>query len=269
MNYDVVFMDLDGTLLRDDKSIPDNNINALKKMNEMGIDIVIASGRSYMSLKNMNDELGIGNIKGYNIAFNGSSIFERCPYNLIYDKKIDSKTSLHIHTFLKSFNAEIFVYADNMLWVENITDTVIRYSRHSMILPKRTRNLRQACKLSANKIITIGDNKKLKEIQREFYNTKMCENINCCFSSNNLLEFNTVNDNKGTAVKYIMNLPEFKGKRSLAIGDSYNDIPMLEECDFSLVPSNSNAEVKNSAKAVLTTDNNDGILSEVLEKYII
>lgn len=269
MNYDIVFADLDGTILRDDKTIPSNNIKAIKQMIDSGIDFVLASGRSHMSLKNINYELGINNYQGCGIAFNGSTIFEREPFKIIYEKTLSDEAAHNILKFLYNYKVETFVYSDNKLWVKNITQQVISYSKHSRIVPYRTKFFTSICKNSVNKIILMGDNNVLTKIQQKFNKTDLSKKIECCFSSNNLLEFNIKSDNKGTAVNYIMNLPQFKSKRSIAIGDSFNDIPMLEACDFSVVPSNCDDNVKAKASAVAEFTNNDGILDEVLEKYIL
>lgn len=269
MKYDVAFIDLDGTLLRDDKSIPESNIKAIREMYKMGMEIVIASGRSHMSLKNVCDDLYLNNYDGYGIGFNGGTIFTRKPYNVIYESKIESGLAKIILSFIRNHNVETFVYAEEMLWIEKVTDRAVAYSRHSMIVPKKVKKLEQAVNYDVNKIIIMGNNDELKKIQAEFNKTELKKKIDCCFSSSRLLEFNNIKDNKGTAVKTIMNYDKFKNKKSIAIGDSYNDIPMFEVCDLSVVPSNSDEEVKARSSAVTNSNNNDGILSEIIEKFIL
>jgi hydroxymethylpyrimidine pyrophosphatase-like HAD family hydrolase len=45
MKYDAIFVDLDRTLLRNDKSVSDYTISILKKCKELGIKIIVASAR--------------------------------------------------------------------------------------------------------------------------------------------------------------------------------------------------------------------------------
>lgn len=269
MNYDIIFADLDGTLLDDNKMIPDNNINALKTIVENNIDIVICSGRSHMSLKNIDFNLGINNINGYGIGFNGGSIFKRCSYEVIAEHKLNADISKKIIEFCKEYNTDVMFYAENMLWVESINERTISYSRHSILAPRKAKKFVESCIYDTNKVIAFGENNVLNKIQSEFLKLDISENIECCFSSKNLLEFNLVNVNKGSGVEYIMSLPEFKGKKSLAVGDSYNDITMFDVCDFSVAVKNSEKEIINRTNAVTECTNNQGILSEILEKYIL
>lgn len=269
MKYDIIFADLDGTLLRDDKTIPNNNIEAINKLIDNNIDFVLCSGRSHMSLKNINKKLETNDIEGCDIAFNGGTIFERKPFNIILEEKIDKDTAFNLLKFCRNYDAERMLYAENLLWVENMSPVVINYSKNSILLPKKVLNLARSCNMPVNKIILIGDNNILKQAKEDFEKTYFTDFVDCFFSSDNLLEFNPKNINKGSAVKYIMNLDKFKGKRSLAIGDSYNDIPMFEACDFSLACKNSDQEVKNMASAVTDNDNNQGILLEAIEKYVL
>lgn len=269
MKYDVVFADLDGTLLRDDKSIPQNNIIAINKIISSGIEFVLCSGRSHMSLKNINRRLYIDNKEGYGIGFNGGSVFTRKPYDIIFEEKMDSDISFELLKFCGNYNAERMMYSESMLWIEKLTPTALRYSKNSVLAPMKVKNLARNCNNPVNKIILIGDNNILRQAKNDFVKSEFSDNIDCFFSSDNLLEFNSKNISKGSAIKYIMNLEEFNGKKSIGIGDSYNDIPMFKACDFSVACKNSDDEVKKEAMAVTETDNNEGLLSEVLEKYVL
>ena len=267
--YDVIFADLDGTLLRDDKSIPQSNLDAIKQIINMGIEFVVCSGRSHMSLRNINYQLNLDNKIGYGIGFNGGSVFQRKPYSVLFEHKIDNKLAREILKFSTKFDVETMFYADSLLNVSKVTDQVIQYSKHSVIIPKRVRHIVRDCNSEVNKIILMGNNSILKNIQYKFNKTELSNIIDLCFSSHNLLEFNPININKGSGVKYIMSLDQFKGKKSIGIGDSYNDIPMFKECDLSIATANSDDEIKNNADYVTNNTNNDGILVEILEKYIL
>ncbi len=266
MKYDVIFADLDGTLLADDKSLPKSNVEAIKKIKSLGIDFVVCSGRSHMSLKNMNMSLYLEGVEGYGIGFNGGSIFTREPYKVIHQRKFSVKSGEAVLKFLRNYNnAEMMMYTRNMLIVEKMSKITADYIYHSKIAPKKVRNLEMACHKPINKIILIGDNNVLKGIKADFDNNKITSRVDCFFSSDTLLEFNPVNVSKGTAIKKLMEFDEFKGKKTISIGDSYNDVPMFEATDFSVACKNSNDDVKSGASVVSENNNNEGILLEFLE----
>ena len=55
MNFKAVFLDLDGTLLNDDKCLPRINIDALSQASENGVKIIIATGRNYSGISNITE----------------------------------------------------------------------------------------------------------------------------------------------------------------------------------------------------------------------
>ena len=84
--YKLIAIDLDGTLLNSYGLISEKNRETIKKAQENGIKIVLASGRTTNSVKSLAEELG-GN--EYIICGNGSLIYDLKKDEIIYDKFID------------------------------------------------------------------------------------------------------------------------------------------------------------------------------------
>lgn len=85
-------IDLDGTLLDRNGKIPEENIQALRKFDENGGIVTVATGRNSISAKDIFSELGIG---GYLISSNGSLIAEMKDGKMakvLRRSKIDSDT---------------------------------------------------------------------------------------------------------------------------------------------------------------------------------
>ena len=74
--YKIIFCDLDGTLLDDNRNVSDINKNAINKAIEKGCKFVICSGRSNMSIDYFNKIFNFDKIKNYAVAFNGAYIYE-------------------------------------------------------------------------------------------------------------------------------------------------------------------------------------------------
>ena len=68
----VIFVDLDGTILKDYNTIEENNLKVLKEVNERGIPVCIVTGRSYNRCKHIYEELGLNTPL---CVFNGSYVF--------------------------------------------------------------------------------------------------------------------------------------------------------------------------------------------------
>ena len=91
--YKLIAVDLDGTLLNSYGIVSERNKLALMKAREQGAEIVVASGRSTNSVKNIANDLEICN---YIICGNGSLIYDLQKDDIIYDKFIDKKKALQI-----------------------------------------------------------------------------------------------------------------------------------------------------------------------------
>jgi HAD superfamily hydrolase (TIGR01484 family) len=70
MAYKIVFFDIDGTLVNEQKIIPADTKEAVQKLKERGTDVVIATGRAPFHAYNISRELGIDSL----ICFNGSHV---------------------------------------------------------------------------------------------------------------------------------------------------------------------------------------------------
>lgn len=93
----VVVSDLDGTLLGSDNKIGAYTRRTLKKLDERGIDFIVATGRHYLDAKYIRNSIGI---PAYLISANGARIHDHCD-NLIYQADVDEDVVKSILTMLK------------------------------------------------------------------------------------------------------------------------------------------------------------------------
>ncbi|MDO4432207.1 MAG: Cof-type HAD-IIB family hydrolase [Aerococcaceae bacterium] len=70
----LIAIDLDGTLLKSDKTISQGNLEALRYANQKGIKVVICTGRPYFAMKQFIEEIGFTGPNDYIITFNGGQV---------------------------------------------------------------------------------------------------------------------------------------------------------------------------------------------------
>ena len=78
--YKIVFIDIDGTLVNDEKIVPEENIKMIQTLKKNGIEVVLASGRPYHSIEKYSTQVGA---IPYIIGSNGGIVA-----NFVEDKKI-------------------------------------------------------------------------------------------------------------------------------------------------------------------------------------
>ena len=76
MNHKILFVDLDATLLSDDKTVSEENRAAIQKMLLAGHDIVLSTGRPVESGRAVARELELTRPGCYMIAFNGAVLYD-------------------------------------------------------------------------------------------------------------------------------------------------------------------------------------------------
>jgi HAD superfamily hydrolase (TIGR01484 family) len=76
MKYKLLVLDVDGTLLNSNKELSKPTLATLLKVQQMGIRIVLASGRSTFGLQELIDKLELKNNGGYILAYNGGQVID-------------------------------------------------------------------------------------------------------------------------------------------------------------------------------------------------
>ena len=82
MKYQLVACDVDGTLTDDYRTISADNVEALKRMKQEGVDVFLVSGRQHIVLQDVVDLLHVDGIPDYYATINGGEIY--CNGNLLF-----------------------------------------------------------------------------------------------------------------------------------------------------------------------------------------
>lgn len=74
MKYKLLVLDVDGTLLNDEKEITPRTLATLLKVQQMGVHLVLASGRPTYGILPLAKKLELGNYGGYIVSYNGAQV---------------------------------------------------------------------------------------------------------------------------------------------------------------------------------------------------
>ena len=101
--YKLIALDMDGTLLTSDKRISDKTKEALKKAEEKGVKVVLASGRPIDGLRRYLDELGLVDDNEYVLSYNGCLVQETKSEKIISEKGLKGSDLHYIYNFAREF----------------------------------------------------------------------------------------------------------------------------------------------------------------------
>ena len=117
-----LFLDLDGTLLTDDKQIPEGNREAIYRMLEQGHSVIIATGRPLVSAVLQAEKLGLTSRGCYIIAFNGGTLYDSFEKKVIYRLTIPLEIVTKVFAEANKRGIHIQTYRDDKVVVEPAGD---------------------------------------------------------------------------------------------------------------------------------------------------
>ena len=271
LKYKIIFSDLDKTLLINN-SIPDFNIEAIKKARELGVKFVISTGRDLPLVTHLLKEINTFNLDNeFTVCCSGSKIYENKDNKTIYIKYLSHEIVSEIFEFGKKYpkmfimfdtSNGVYIYNEKLIDLKNDFGS---YKYNSMEKLEDINGLKIiriifSCKNGEylNNILTEIKDKKLFDNKVEFFLTQ-----------NQFLEFNVLGVNKGEALIWLCNHLNIDIKESIAIGDSYNDESMIKAAGLGACVKSSNDDIKKISKYVCEKDYFEGSVKEVIEKFVL
>ncbi|MGN0484717.1 MAG: Cof-type HAD-IIB family hydrolase [Lachnospiraceae bacterium] len=266
----ILYLDLDGTLLKNDKTVSERNRNVIKEALNAGHYIVLATGRPVDSGRRVVKDLGLTLPGCYMIAFNGAVLYD-CAADKVLDEHTMAIADVE-YLFSKAKSAGIYIqtYSKNYIIAEERTKETQFYIEHSGMRCK-VGSVQALIEDEPHKVLLIDlseKNNKLKKFKAD-NQAWASEHSDCFFSSPEYLEYCPKGIDKGWGVEYFRKLLNVKKNNTLAIGDGENDIPMLQAAYVGVAMKNADEAVKAVADYVTVYDNNEDGVAEAIEKYVL
>ena len=253
--YRLLAMDLDGTLLMRDGSIPDVLAERLRGLNSEGIATAVCTGRVGRSAGHYSKMIG-GTAYA---AFNGSEV--RTAEGRILRKEIPEDTVREVVDFCYGKEAYIQLYRGDTILVDRFveelgTDQDIRFTDYEELGDLRRTELGPSPKMI---MVELSDRMpQLAALMRERF-----PELTVTESSRYVVEIMPRGTDKGTGLRTIAEDLGIGPEETVAIGDSMNDLPMLRWAGKGIAVANANPGLKVSADAVTEREMSYGVLEAV------
>lgn len=269
--YRLIAIDLDGTLLDDNKNIPKDNIDVINELMDLGYEIVFATGRRYMAARDFIDEFkedilifaNNGNI----IRHSSDDRLEVAHYLqsdtieevLDYGRKLNLHPVLHIDRFDEGIDMLVEKSYDDPAY-SGYLDGEDRYESVGSFSQEDLSRI-----LSIVYIGRIDELSQLKDYTdknyADDYTTYLMTNVHL---AEGLLEICNPDISKWVSIENYASYKGIKPEEIIAIGDDTNDMEMIEKAGLGIAMRNAVDSVKDVADLVTYNDNNDAGLAQVL-----
>lgn len=272
MNTDtkILFTDLDGTLLNDQKQISAGNLAAIHMALENGHKIVISTGRALASAKKQAETLGLIMPGCYIIAFNGACIYDIHEKKVIFSETIPLDYVYHLFEEAHKLNIHIQTYDDTQVLTESENDDLFRYCHNTGMEYKVISSVRSELIFSPYKVLVIDyqHHEPLVQFQEQI-RTWAEGKIDFYFSCNELLEIVAPDISKGNAIIRLCELLQIPLEATISAGDADNDISMLQTTHTSVVMKNADPHMHAYATYITEQDNNHDGVAEAIYKFML
>lgn len=272
--YKLVASDLDDTFLAADHKLISANVEALCRMRELGILFVPASGRPYPSI--MSNFVGVEDILegSYVISLNGEfinrfgdldpifkSTMDHASIEYLWERGRELGLCMHIYTASGKFYVANLTESER-IWLEGLGEVID--------LGTAPADLSFAEDDPMVKLLYQSDDfSYLQQLGTQIATSEIdLDKVSITYSSNRYVEFMPAGVSKGTG---LVNLAGYLGidmAETVGVGDSANDVDMVRAAGLGVGVANASAELIPACDVVLKTSAYDGVLPEIVEKYL-
>ncbi len=269
MKYKLLVLDVDGTLLNDNKEISPRTRAALLKVQQMGVHIVLASGRPTGGVLPLAEALELNHYGGYILSYNGGQIINAQTGELLYEKRINPEMLAYLDKKAKKNNFAIFTYHKDYLLTDSPNNIyVCQEAKLNNMRIVAVDNFPDAVDFSPCKCVLASDDE-TGLVGLESHWKKRLDGVLDVFRSEDyFLEVVPQFINKGNTLAVLMEKLKITTEEVVAIGDGVADVSMLQLAGTGVAMGNARDSVKACADFITLPNSMDGVAVAV-EKAIL
>jgi len=262
----IILSDIDGTFLKDDKTISELHIKAAKEILAQGKKFAMVSARMPEAIYPITDSIGLQRIPV--ISYSGALVLTE-DEKILYNKKMPLDDTKNILAAIDSGWKDIAVnyYTGRKWYVREIEKRVQR----EIDITQATAEIANFEDLIAenilpNKILIMCEPPTCEDMEKKL--GAQFPKLNVVRSAPHLLEIMDKSVSKAAGIEILLKHYNIKVEEAIAFGDNYNDIEMLQYIPQSVAMKNAPIEIQKIASAV-TDSNEDGGIYTYLKKFNI
>ena len=276
MVHKMVCIDMDGTLLSSRKKISQANKDAIKKVYDKGVEVVVTTGRIYNNAEYYSNLLGV---KSPVIAANGAVVKSKVDSKILYENPIKMEECIKLIDLLYEMKLLFHFYTLDGIFCNNALTKIatkaymtkqvgyenLKINYHVI---KSKEKWKEFFKENNNKItkciiFSISPNTIVKCKER----LKALDGIVYFGAGKRSIEINNRGVSKGNAVKALAEKYGIKREEIICIGDNENDLSMIEYAGLGVAMGNAIDSVKEIADYITSTNDDNGVAKALIKFF--
>lgn len=260
----LIAVDLDGTMLSRDSTITRRVKDAVAAVRAAGGYFTVSTGRMFSSAVNFARELDIDLPL---ITYQGALVKNSLSGEVLRYHPLPLNYAREIITRVHQLGYHLNGYLEDRLLVEKDDEIGRRYAAKNGVEMAIVGNFNEYFHDDPTKLVVIAEEQQVTQLLAELTPTYQGK-VHISKSLPGYLEFSHIQATKGDALAYLARYFGVQREEIMAVGDSFNDIEMLEYAGVGVAVANAREEIKNIANYVTIQSYGDGVV-EALERYVL
>ena len=270
LDVKLIALDLDDTLLNDDREITDLTVQALRDCAQKGIYVVLCSGRAEDAILPFVRRLQIAGLEAgrFLIAINGCSVFDLHKRQNIFCKKVEPEVLLRTNELAEAEGLRSEVYTPDTIYYREATKWTKLDVDLCGLKGVAVDDYEKFLLTGFTKMLVPGEPEQLLELQKTL-RAEFKERAVIFTSKPYFLEILPPDCGKGEAVSFLANALNIPMEKTMGFGDSMNDESLIRMCGYGVAMCNGLEPIKNIADFVTQYDNNHDGVGRFLQEAVL
>jgi Cof subfamily protein (haloacid dehalogenase superfamily) len=264
MAIKLIALDMDDTLLDKTNRVSPRTREVIRQAVESGVTVTIATGRMYGSALPFALQLGLDVPL---ITYNGALIKCSLSGETLLHNPIDEATAKEVLRLFREKGWYIQSYLNDCLYVDTLNEKARYYEKLSGIKAVPVGDQLYTMEGAPTKLLAMAEPGEIRMIS-ETVKADFGDRLYAAVSKPNYLEMVNPAVNKGQALEFLAARLGLERSEVMAVGDSINDLDMLEYAGWGVAMGNAGDTVKAAANAVTCANDADGV-AEAIITYVL
>jgi Cof subfamily protein (haloacid dehalogenase superfamily) len=265
MSRKLVAFDLDGTLIGRDLVLSARVLQAVEAMQRAGVAGCIVTGRMYRASVPFARKLGFD---APIVCYQGAAVIDPSSDEILQHCAVSNDVVLEIVAFAESRGMHLQLYRNDEYFCERRNRFSDLYASLAGTQPVVLPSLREAFAFSdSTKAVVVADPPDAERAAREIAE-KLDGRAYVTRSLPEFVEILNPSVDKGDALRFVAQRLGVPMEQTVAIGDSWNDAPMLRAAGFAVAMGSAPQELRAIAHAQVADVAHDGV-AEAIERYVL
>ena len=264
----LVAIDMDGTLLDDEKGLSAKNAQAIARVSQAGVKVVICTGRQLSGVKPYYEQLALGDDQEFAVLNNGCSIYQTNDWTLLEAQTLPYSALESLLALSESFlGVHLTLVSDHYDVLDKEVPAIVQADADLVFDQARAVRLEDMAGEKVFKAMYMAEPSVMDRFQAQVEKS-LAQNYSVVRSQPYLFEVLPKGVSKASGLKSLCQTLGIALADVMAIGDAANDLEMLAEVGHPVAMGNASAQVKAIARYQTKSNQADGV-AYALEQWVL